>query len=252
MARTPPRAKRQHYVAKSYLELFGVRAGSEYRLHVYDLKEARRFATSAYRIAKEFGFYDTSFRGRKDSLESWLGEIESQGAPALRRLHESRSVRGLRAKDRLRLAQFVASLAVRGPYARSEIGSLPALLFKHLAARGHQPDDRLVVGLRSDREETVAIHNAVIKDITATAPRLASMSMRLYSPPQGREFCTSDNPVLRYNPVDAGPRGNLGLFSPGIQIIVPLSSDLLLSIVDPAYGGEGSAVERFTPDNLLF
>ncbi len=179
MARTPPRAKRQHYVAKSYLELFGVRAGSEYRLPVYDLKGARRFA-------------------------------------------------------------------------RREIESLPALLFKHLAARGHQPDDRLVVGLRSDREETVAIHNAVIKDITATAPRLASMSMRLYSPPQGREFCTSDNPVLRYNPVDAGPRGNLGLFSPGIQIIVPLSSDLLLSIVDPAYGGEGNAVERFTPDNLLF
>ena len=181
-------------------------------------------AASAYRIAKEFGFYDTSFAGKSDSLESWLGEVESQGTPALRRLYEGRSVRALRTRDRLRLARFVASLGVRGPHARNEIDRLPALLFKHLASRGHQPDDRLLVGLQSDREEIVAIHNAVIKDITAAAPRLASMSMRLFSPPHGREFCTSDNPVLRYNPVDAGPRGNLGLFSPGIQIIVPLSA----------------------------
>ena len=44
---------------------------------------------------------------------------------------------------------------------------------------------------------------------------------------------TSDHPVTRYNSIDFGPYGNLGLLCKGIEIYFPLSPDISLCVCDP-------------------
>ena len=65
-------------------------------------------------------------------------------------------------------------------------------------------------------------------------------------------FWCSDSPVTLYNPIDAGPRGNLGLACKGIQLFLPLSPYLALAACDPiTYAGlpsEGNVVV----DNVAF
>ena len=65
-------------------------------------------------------------------------------------------------------------------------------------------------------------------------------------------FWTSDHPVGRYNDVEPGPRGNLGLRCHGIQLYLPLSPIASLCACDPVmYGALPSraVVER---ENVVF
>ena len=61
-------------------------------------------------------------------------------------------------------------------------------------------------------------------------------------------FWTSDNPIFRYNPHKAELVGNLGLESPGIQLYIPVSPILAITICDPfEYADIASELPAFAP-----
>src|SRR5690606_553607 len=65
-------------------------------------------------------------------------------------------------------------------------------------------------------------------------------------------FWTSDHPVTLFNPVDAWPRGNLGLKCDGIQAYLPISPRLMLAVCDPVMYGAMPPSGKVTAENVAF
>jgi len=63
-------------------------------------------------------------------------------------------------------------------------------------------------------------------------------------------FWTSDNPVVRFNPLNLDPYPNTGLISWGIQIYFPLSSSLCLCMLDPERYSSFKKIEKIDPENV--
>jgi hypothetical protein len=246
-------AKRQHWVPRLLLRNFtSSPAQDDPPIHVYDLDSGRVFKTSIKNVAQETHFYNTREPGaRRETLESWLQtNVEGPAAAVITRLLRSRSVLGMSEDEKVSLARFVATLAVRGQRERQEIEAEPRELLDLFDSHGETLTDELRQQLEA-KSDSVAIHNDVIEDIADLAPMMARMSWRLACPPTGRNFCSSDNPVLRFNALDGEPYGNLGLLSPGIQLHLGLSPELTLALVDPTYGPSSDEVEVLSEGDLL-
>lgn len=250
-----PLPKAQHYVPRLLLRQFTHRPLEEYPpTEVYDLAGGKRFRTSIKNIAQEIHFYNHhDDNGNVLSLEPWLNEkVEGPAAAALAALSAAGDVRALLPPQREAIAKFVATLAVRCSFARDEISEMPKALLQFLEARGDVVAPAFRAQLDTNRDSDVAVHNGVIEDIARLAPALAAQRWLLAEAPPGREFCSSDNPVVRFNPLDLGAYGNGGLLSLGMQLHVAISPNLLLMLLDARhYHIQEGGSERYSKDNLL-
>jgi Protein of unknown function (DUF4238) len=248
-----PIAKKQHYVPQLLLRRFTPNPDSKQpKTCVYDLARGTKYNALIKNVAHSIGFYNAPNGGEVETLETWLGaNVETPAGAALARLIESQSVLELSSDDRLAIAKFVATLAVRGRVEREEIEAFPSQLLEFLEARG----ETLAPGLKQQLQSAgdgPAIHNSIIQEIAKLGPALAQMGWRLARPPQGREFCSSDSPVVRFNPIDSGPYGNLGLLCRGIQLQLAVAPEWLLLIADPTvYGTSSGGIDLMTEDHLL-
>jgi hypothetical protein len=245
----------QHFVPRFVLRQFAEKAGnkeSKYRMNVYDLAEGTIFTASLGRIAGSNSFYDYRARtGKIESVDPFLTNIEGLTAPAWKKLVETRDIAALGEGERLALALFITSLVVRGPSTRAMIQALPSLALEELKRRGD--DTSYIEGwLRGEPGDDERIHANNIVNIARVYPAIAERVWKLYAPPPGRRFCSSDNPVVRNNDLDYGPMGKLGLLQTGVILQVALSPDLLLLIAESGiYPISEGPVEEYTEDNLL-
>jgi hypothetical protein len=69
---------------------------------------------------------------------------------------------------------------------------------------------------------------SIRKSIGEFAQIIATKDFVLAAPADGRSFYLGDNPVCLNNMQEFGPYGNIGLAVTGIEIYMPLASDLLL------------------------
>jgi len=246
--------KRQHWVPKLLLRNFTeFPSQDDPPLQVYDLNSGKVFKTSIKNVAQETHFYNTQEPGaRRDTLEPWLSSnVEGPAGSAIERLVRARSVLGMSDEEKVSLARFVATLAVRGQRERHEIEEEPRELLDFFDSHGETLTDELRQAIEA-KADAVAIHNDIIEDVAELAPTMAKMSWRLGRPPAGRNFCSSDNPVLRFNVLAAEPYGNLGLISRGIQLHLALSPELMLALVDPTtYGPSSDEAKLLSEHDLL-
>jgi hypothetical protein len=203
-------------------------------------------------VAHEKGFSDfTDKKGKPHSIEEWLSRIESAVAAPIKKLIVRPVVQALARQDRVALAQFLSVLAVRTKSIREEETAFPRALLDEFERRGEVLSEDLRREIEgASANDAAVIHASTIQKISDLAPKLASRSWLLFTPPAGREFCTSDNPVLRFNPFDDAA-GNLGLLCPGICLQLALSPSLLLCIIDPVLCPDGSSAQMLCPDDLL-
>lgn len=247
--------KAQHFVPRLLLRRFTHRPLDDYPpTEVYDLATHRRFRTSIRNVAQETHFHNhRRSDGSVESLEPWLdNEVEGPAAAALAGLTAARDVRSMSRTEREVIARFVATLSVRSSFARFEISETPKVILALLEAHGERVATALRAELLSNRDDDVEVHKGVIRDVAEMAPALARQRWLLAEPPLGREFCSSDNPVVRFNPVDLEPYGNGGLLSFGMQLHVALAPDLLLAVLDARhYDVKEGGVEHYSDENLL-
>jgi hypothetical protein len=244
----------QHFVPRFLLRHFaidGSKAGKE-QISVYDLAQGKIFPSNLDRIAGSKKFYDYLTRsGKVASIDPALTNIEGLTAPAWRKLVEARDARRLNIDERAALALFVTTLSVRGPSTRAEISAIPRLAIEELRRRG-EDTSLLEEWLRPEPGDDERIHVSTIEAIASVFSVVATRTWKVYSPPPGSRFCTSDSPVVKYNDLDYGPRGKLGLLQRGIVLQVALSPDALLLIADPEiYPIHEGTSEEYEPRNLL-
>jgi hypothetical protein len=252
-----PKTDHQHFVPQFVLRHFAQfapsRSKKKHRITVLDLQTNKTFVAGLSRVAGVNRFYDYITRsGKVGSIDPLLTNIEGLTAPAWRKLVSARTVTVLSQAEREALALFIVTLAVRGPATRAVIQTVPDLVVQELRRRGEDTSliEKWLQGQPGDDE---AIHANSIRTVAEIFPVIAARVWRLYAPPRGRHFCTSDSPIVRFNEMDYGPRGKLGLLQPGITLELALAPDLLLIVIDPrVYALIEGEVESFTEESLLY
>ena len=122
--------KGHHYVPAMYLRGF---TGAKEQLYSIDRPSKKWFRTSPDNVAKKKNFNRIESPGMDPLvLEKTLSELESEVAPALEHIKETRSlaVEG----DRSLLVNLMAAVALRNPRRREDLGNIITLAkLKHFA-----------------------------------------------------------------------------------------------------------------------
>src|SRR5438034_3167821 len=125
------RPKSHHFVTESYLRGFASGSGKKTHLYVYERGKAVPYKQNPKKVAKRSNYYsvqnpDGTFN---DSLEHFLGAIESEVIPTLRRLSSQDFQLGW--EDRLNIAIFVALQEFRVPRTRENVEEGYGKLINH-------------------------------------------------------------------------------------------------------------------------
>jgi hypothetical protein len=221
-----------HYVPQFYLRNFSI--PNTESIWCFDKVTRRKFRVEIKNIACERGFYN-------QETELYLGDIESKAAPVLKKLIDNRDLKKLLWCEREILASFIAIQDNRthelrdtmsGPakwLVENVVASMPAELKnsfseKQLNEAINRNAENLIIEVQ---EETLK------KSITKFSDILLGLQWILLENRTDMVLWTSDSPINKFNPENAEPfMGNLGYFSSGIEIFLPLTPRLCLSLID--------------------
>lgn len=154
------------------------------------------------------------------SLERLFGDLENAGAPALKNLANKRDPQGL-----ADLALFIASLFARPPRIVEGYGRFTATLS---GSPGTSYPDRA----RNRPNPGKTASNMLRESITQLVPRLSRMTWTVLQAPEEESLITSDSPLV----VSFAGNGAQGLDDPGIELLLALNKNAVLSISRPGSG----------------
>lgn len=231
----PPR-KRQHYIPQLYMRGF---TDTE-RLPSYQLDHREEFPpTSIRNLCYENYFYDED-----GEIEETMGDLEGEFARVLRKVKHAETVSVLPEGSELNLfLAFITYTHARTKAAKEETDEFATEATKLLLETG-------VIGEDNDEErETVleALRNreARIEATTAFTRHeieallghilIADLKPVVLKDATGRGFIFSDHPAVLDNPAFKHDLniGTLGWKARGLQVFLPLSTNLCLFLYDP-------------------
>ena len=250
-------AKRHHYLPQCYLKGFSKpkKRGRVQAVQVYD-RSGKTFNTNIINIANEKDFNRVEIEGQpQDVFEKGVSKFESELAPALARIIESKSLAN--ENDKLLLLNLIAAAAVRVPrqrenirdfheqvgYAMFELATATPERWegqkKQMAEKGIALPDVPYEELRKsilDRSFSLSLANEwhinlEMTGMEAILPTLVNRKWKiLIAPTDSPGFVTTDHPVaLMFS--DPKIRGGLygpGHGMPGTELVFPVSNRMAL------------------------
>jgi hypothetical protein len=250
-------ATRQHYVPQFLLRRFSrevtKNGRTSDRLAVLDLREERVFDASVTDVGCSNRFYEAAVgENMVLTIDPGLAQLENVAAPAIARLRENQDTKSLTSEERSAIALFVVVQAVRSPATRRSVKAMPDLVLKKLEEFGPVAQS-LRDQMSTTEQDGARMHLRIMARISEVYPVIAERIWRLHIVPDRSRFCSSDSPVIRFNHVDAGPYGNLGLLCKGLVLQLALSTRVVLAIIDDgAYEASEGEVVNLTHQNLLW
>jgi len=197
----------------------------------------------AQHVANQTGFYDfVTSEGKRSSIESFFNETETKIKYAIQALIENPNAPTL-LENSPTLAKFFALQESRTPIFRDVHDDTVRLANQRLKPDGFEFPS-------PTENDTKEFHARFLVDMTDSfADILLKMKWILVSNKTAMPFWTSDNPIVRYNPHKSELVSNLGLQSPGIQLHIPISPALAITICDPfEYADMPSELPAFAPN----
>lgn len=166
--------------------------------------------------------------GSEVNFESDFDQIDANYGRLGEMLTARRSLAGLDDEVLHQLADVAAAQLLRTPLIRASLQALPRDLFSDLAAHGFAipaedelPDENVVRQLTRE----------AIADRADHALALLAKDFVLFEPSGAGRFWISDHPVVRFS---QAPLGDTGLKNLGVEIYLPIASDLLLGFLCPS------------------
>jgi hypothetical protein len=219
------RKRREHYVPRFYLNLFGE------PLFVFDKQAGNVFSTTSRNIAFEEGVYDLD---PLIDLEAQITENENLMRDGLNELLDKMNPAAISLVSRIRVSLFIALQFVRTKEFRASIKETGGKMMTELV-KGNTEFKNLDFKVVMEDELAQALQAKVI--VSDAVPQfgyiLGNSLWTLLVNRTKVPFWTSDNPVSLFNPINYGDLSGLGFAVRGIQTHFPLSSKLLLVILDP-------------------
>jgi len=217
--------RREHYVPRFYLNLFGE------PLFVFDKQTGNVFSTTSKNIALEEGFYDLD---PLIDLEGQITENENLMRDGLNELVDKMNPIAISPTARIRVSLFIALQFVRTKEFRAAIKEMGGKMMTELVK--DNPEFKKLdfkVVMKDKLAQVLQAQHIVSDTVPQFAYILGTSVWTLLVNRTNVPFWTSDNPVSLYNPIDYGGMSGLGFAVRGIQTHFPLSSKLLLVILDP-------------------
>ncbi|TIP06441.1 MAG: DUF4238 domain-containing protein [Mesorhizobium sp.] len=223
-------AENQHYVPKFILRQFLSDKKRE-RVSVFDKHTEKTFVTSIKNIMAERRFNDFTFDDEwLASFEPIACTAEHQTQPSYEKVLKDRRLDNS-PEQKAALAMMLAFQLLRTKAARDQWQAVEDAIVKKVEESGGRMQDvkgwedwQPMTEDRLKREHLLSIQGS----IGEYAQIIAAKDFVLAEPSPGRSFYLGDNPVCLANALDFGPYGNLGLAVQGIEIYMPLASDLML------------------------
>ncbi|MDP2684737.1 MAG: DUF4238 domain-containing protein [bacterium] len=232
-------AKAQHFVPQFYLKNFAIKNSESFFINCFNKHDKKIFYTNIKNVANEIGYYNiVTDEESVITIEPILSNLESISKESLDKLISTESIAALADKDKNTIAIFVALQMLRTPENELIIEQV------RQGAINRFPELEKNLKKLSKREKKTMLTQGIINSIQLYSNILFDKKWVLLQNFTKYNFWTSDNPVYRYNKPTSGFYGNLGLLSSGIQIIFPITSKLLLLILDPE-------VFKDIPDNYV-
>ena len=224
--------KIQHYVPQFVLRNFSA-SGKKKHIYVFDKLNEKIFKTAIKNIGAENAFYNYDYNGSKSSIDPKLESLETLASPIIKRIVENESLGSLNAKDKSIISLFCSVQMLRVKFPRESLKELNNTLKEHIESAGYDIDR--VEGFKFMNQEEIkksSIHS--VMTASELAPYFYDKIWLLLKAPKKSPFYISDNPISLYNSVERPGRGNLGLKVKGIEVQLPLSKNLCLSMVCPS------------------
>lgn len=248
------RKKRQHYTPQLHLRRF-VGESPKGMVWTHDMRSSR----SRPSLTSETGFSSNFYSVRdssgvwRDDIDDWLTQIEQEASPGYEQLTSGVLPVG---RDKVRFAEFVATLYLRSPsLVRAAAAGYANFVQLWINAEWKTRErfekrldqyDAQTGSVTEGRDELWRFHNdkskhrvevdqsrglSVLKSAPAIAEILASRNWMLARPQSGY-FISSDCPVYRFTAQsdEYGAYGDGGFANPAAEITLPISPHLMLFI----------------------
>lgn len=172
------------------------------------------------------------------SAEDWLSSIETKVGSVIKKIINKNSIADLTHLDKFLLCYFVAIQILRTTHQRQHMADFITHMREKLKNL-YNPCCGLTLNEFLEKEIgknslldlkvlTIKIFEECTLDYTIC---LIYKKMQLFRSPANMPFYISDHPVTFYNSLNFNPYGNIGLAVPGIEIYMPISSNLCLGFI---------------------
>jgi len=218
--------KNQHYIPKFYLRNFSY-LNNKKQIGVFNIVKEFYYlkANLKHQGSKNF------FYGVDGVIEDNLSLIEGDLAKIIRIILETNEVPKKESEEHIDLLFFVALTDLRNPV-RIE-GT--KMMFQEMASRIRELDEgadtnRFVPSMT--HEEVIAMSFAGLKDLVTT---ILDLDYKLLFNKTQKPFISSDFPIVRYNQyleAKKWPQSKTGYGLSGLQIFIPLNSDVAIIFFD--------------------
>jgi hypothetical protein len=217
-----------HFTPRSVLRRFSL-GGAGQQVMVFDKSSGRSWSAGLTPTGSAKG-YNTIIRpdGARLNFEADFDAIDLAYAKVGDVLAQSRSVAGLEPAFRTDLADSAAAQFLRTPIIRSSLAALPRDLTDELRANGlpAPADDEL-----PDENAVRQISRNLIHERAHLRDALLAKDLLLFTPTGAARYWTSDHPIVHHSNTPLGERGFESL---GVEIYLPIASDLMLGFLCPS------------------
>ncbi len=249
--------KKHHYNPEFYLEAWvdpSSPSGQEPYLWQADLRKrtVRNKAPSNVAWSPYFYAVDTVNGKHDQSVEDLLANIESDGAPVIKKLRGSEFV--LSQQERSFLANFMGFQITRSPSSRAQVEDFWSRILDNLTKQ-HASDPAVfaasvreweqatgeTLGIPTEEARIRILNNyytiradpsvsliPILHSSHTPASLLFQMRWAFAIAPEGATFPTTDFPVFWTDPTAKPPDVGVGLAAPNIQLTFPISPKLCL------------------------
>lgn len=260
--------KRHHYVPQFHLRRFGFGDGNG-QIHRFDKTDGSIARASVKGSAYEDDYYTLPAPdGSRDTgIEAMFSRVESNAAPATARLLAlgAGQRHAISDDDRIAVALYLALLHGRVPGAREPVEDLADFMGKlwldmqlsnpeaHRAGavkRGAEDNPEQIEADPVEMLESLRAGTWKVKPpegwsmlqpldiaIKELGPRLTAMNWYLVPRHAAPFFVIGDHPVVPCRTEDHSPHQGVGIGTSGVEVIVPLSSEVLMILKDEDHDG---------------
>ena len=224
----------QHFVPKSHLRNFTFDEDDE-QVWVFDKPTENSFVQSTANVGGDEFFYDSESKPEAE-VEEFLQTIENDALHPYKLILTTRSLGCVTPQDKRDLADFLALQLLRTEERRNGIQDVKEMVEESLKERfgidmGLDDEEEFEELLRDSHSE--GLTNGEIDEYSEilTDKKWLIMENRTDMP-----LWTSDHPVVLHNELEFSEwESGHGIAVEGVQIFFPLSPELMLQLIDPAY-----------------
>ena len=224
--------KKQHFIPQFLLRRFAHGKKGKDKLWVFDKSVGRSYMSNVKDAAHENRFYDgKNLDGKEVEAESLMGYVDGIGANCIKDILE-KEVLSHDGKTTSHISHFVAAQMCRVPSVRNSMEFLRQHMISRWGPDVRSGEDERGIGEYSADDSKFSSITS-LQNVPEYAKLLQTKIWFLIRAPDDATFFLSDDPVVKHNYLDYGPRGSLGLAQKGIEVYFPLSPKLALQFTCP-------------------